>query len=156
MTLPPPPPPPGLNYIAVISPVLRSVLLGRSFLVLLPLVYGLLFFSTPKTRRQPVFVLNVFNICLAVAVGITLDYRGVRLTLDPLSNFGYPFDLSISILGIIQSLLINVGRAINLILLSKTLVALGSGPNAGAIILQKWAHAPYTKLEWFRQLIDVR
>lgn len=112
----------------------------------------------------------------------------VRLTLDPLSNFGYPFDLSISILGIIQSLLIDVillirlvsiyprirvgtrrfallimppvmlkvGRVINLILLSKTLVALSSGPNAGAIILQKWAHAPYIKIEWFGQLIDVR
>lgn len=188
MAAAPPPPPPGLNYIAVISPVLHSVLIGHSFLVLfVPLVCGLLFFSTTNTRRQPVFLLNIFNICLAIAVGIMLDYRGVWLTLDPLSNFPYPFNLSISIMGIIQSLLIDVillirlvsvyprdlvgtqrfvliitlpvllkiGRFINLVLLSKTLVALSSGPNAEATILQKWAHAPYIKIEWFGQLIDV-
>ena len=92
MAAAPSPPPPGLNYIAVISPVLRSVLLGHSFLVLLlPLVYGLLFFSTPKTRRQPVFVLNVFNICLAIAVGIMLDYRGICATFI---NRFFPLTLS--------------------------------------------------------------
>ncbi|THH13386.1 hypothetical protein EW146_g6823 [Bondarzewia mesenterica] len=188
MSAAPPPPPPGLNYIAVITPVMHSILIGHAFLVLfLPLMFMLWFFSTKYTRRQPVYILNVINICLAIAVGIMIDWRGVRLTLDPLTIYPVSFNLSISILGVIQSLLIDtillirlvsvyprdligvqrfvllitlpvllkIGRFINLVIMSKVLTDLSTGPNAQALLLTKWAHAPYIKIEWFGQLIDV-
>ena len=71
----------------------------------------------------------------------------------------YPRDLVGTrrfVLIITLPVLLKIGRFINLVLLSKTLVALSSSPNAEATILQKWAHAPYIKIEWFGQLIDVR
>lgn len=70
--------PDGLNYIAVIKPALQDILISQSFLViLLPLSIALWIYSTKRTRRQPVFILNAVSIALAIAVGVMLDWRSV-------------------------------------------------------------------------------
>lgn len=74
----PPPPPPGLNYIAPIQIAVRDLMIAHSFSVLLvALLIALLYFSTKRTRRQPIFLLNVFTILLALSVGGLIDYQTV-------------------------------------------------------------------------------
>ena len=76
----PPPPPPGLNYIAPIRIAVRDLLIAHSFsILLLSLLIALLYFSTRHSRRQPIFLLNVFTILLALAVGGLIDYQTVSL-----------------------------------------------------------------------------
>ena len=75
----PPPPPPGLNYIATSRIAVRDLLIAHSFSILLvALLVALLYFSTKNSRRQPIFLLNVFTIMLALAVGGLIDYQTVR------------------------------------------------------------------------------
>lgn len=71
-------PPPGTNYIAVIQPTLNGIFIAHSFtVILLPLVIALFYFSSPRSRRTPIFILNLITIILAIIVGVILDYRGV-------------------------------------------------------------------------------
>ncbi|KAI0323312.1 hypothetical protein GY45DRAFT_1264816 [Cubamyces sp. BRFM 1775] len=66
-----PPPPPGLNYIAVIEPLLDLLLIDTilsSFLV--PTLITLFYFSTSSSRRQPMFVMNILAIACAIALAI--------------------------------------------------------------------------------------
>ena len=82
----PPPPPPGLNYIASTKIAVRDLLIAHSFTILLiALLVALLYFSTKRTRRQPIFLLNVFTILLALSVGGLIDYQTVR---EHLSLYG--------------------------------------------------------------------
>lgn len=75
---PPPPPPPGLNYILPIKIAVRDLLIAHSFSILLvALLIALLYFSTQRSRRNPVFLLNVFTVLLALAVGGLIDYQTV-------------------------------------------------------------------------------
>ena len=75
---PPPPPPPGLNYIVPIKIAIRDLLIAHSFSILLvTLLIALLYFSTKRTRRNPVFLLNVFTVLLALAAGGLIDYQTV-------------------------------------------------------------------------------
>ena len=75
----PPPPPPGLNYIAPIRIAVRDLLIAHTFSILLvSLLISLLYFSTNRSRRQPIFWLNVFTILLALSVGGLIDYQTVR------------------------------------------------------------------------------
>ncbi|THH18342.1 hypothetical protein EW146_g2649 [Bondarzewia mesenterica] len=183
-----PPPPAGFNYIAVLKPALHSILIAHSFLVLFfPILFALIYFSTASTRRQHVFILNIITICLAISVGIMLDWRCVRLSLKPTKTYPISFNLAISLLGVIQSLLVDVillirlisvyprevigpsrfismitlpillkiGRFINLVMFIQVLADLAKGPNADLAVQQEWASAPYIKIEWFGQLIDV-
>ena len=77
--MPPPPPPAGLNYIAPIKVALRDLLITHSFsIILIALLIALLYFSTKRSRRQPIFLLNVFTILLALSVGGLVDYQTVR------------------------------------------------------------------------------
>lgn len=67
----PPPPPPGLNYIAAIRPSLGFLLLVTPFAaVLVPILFLLFFFSTPLTRSQPIFALNVFVCFIGLAFAV--------------------------------------------------------------------------------------
>ncbi|KAH9900670.1 hypothetical protein C8Q73DRAFT_662259 [Cubamyces lactineus] len=66
-----PPPPPGLNYIAVIEPLLNLLLIDTilsSFLV--PTLIILFYFSTASSRRQPMFITIVLAIACAIALAI--------------------------------------------------------------------------------------
>ncbi|KAI0669089.1 hypothetical protein C8Q78DRAFT_958983, partial [Trametes maxima] len=74
-----PPPPPGLNYVAAIRPSLDLLLIGTvwsAFLV--PVAIALFFFSTPFTRRQPVFVMNVLAILFGLTEGAVNIYNQAR------------------------------------------------------------------------------
>lgn len=65
----PPLPPPGLNFLAVVQPALTFSLLGAFFGgILIPMLLFLFLFSTPVSRRHPVFMVNVAIILL----GLTL------------------------------------------------------------------------------------
>lgn len=78
--MPAPSLPPGLNAVAIIRPALHDILIGQSFtVVIFVLLLALFYFSTPSGRQKPIFILNVVTILLAIAVGVLLDYRGVRI-----------------------------------------------------------------------------
>ncbi|KIK55977.1 hypothetical protein GYMLUDRAFT_87461 [Collybiopsis luxurians FD-317 M1] len=86
----PPPPPPGLNYIAAIRPSLNFILvltpLGAS---LVPLIFTLFYFSTPQTRRHPVFILNVLACCSGIceaAINAALETKQILYPLEPVSK----------------------------------------------------------------------
>ncbi|KAI0776549.1 hypothetical protein BD413DRAFT_602137 [Trametes elegans] len=77
-----PPPPAGLNYVAAIQPSLVLLLIGTvwsSFLI--PIAIALFFFSTPTTRRQPVFIMNVIAILLGITEGTINVYNQTRAIL---------------------------------------------------------------------------
>lgn len=86
----PPPPPPGLNYIEAIRPSLNFILvltpLGS---VLVPLILTLFFFSTPQSRRHPVFILNILA-CLSgiieAALNAALETKQILYPLEPISK----------------------------------------------------------------------
>ena len=85
----PPPPPEGLNYIAAIRPSLNFILvltpLGS---VLVPLIITLYFFSTPNSRRHPVFILNILACCSGIceaAINAALEVKQIIYPLQPVS-----------------------------------------------------------------------
>jgi hypothetical protein len=45
--------------------------------MLVPLLYALLYFSTPHTRRAPVHICVVFTVCVGIAVGTWAVYNSV-------------------------------------------------------------------------------
>ena len=66
--------PPAINYAAIISNSLRPLVIGHTFLVLLiPVLAALFYYSTPYSRRQPIFILNVLSLALAFIVGLATD-----------------------------------------------------------------------------------
>ena len=71
--------PPGTDPTAIISPSLQSLIIGQTFLVLLvPLLIALFYYSTPYSRRQPIFILNVIALTLAFTAGIADNALTVR------------------------------------------------------------------------------
>ncbi|KII90344.1 hypothetical protein PLICRDRAFT_38849 [Plicaturopsis crispa FD-325 SS-3] len=79
-----PPPPAGLNYTAVIGPSLSFLLLGTVFSSLLISIFiALLFFSDSKSRKRPIFVLNVLAVLLGVAEGAVNINIEIRTMLFP-------------------------------------------------------------------------
>ncbi|PFH53687.1 hypothetical protein AMATHDRAFT_924 [Amanita thiersii Skay4041] len=106
---PPQPPPPGLNFIASIKSPLYNVIIAHTFTsFLLPLIIALFYFSTPRSRRQPTFVLNVVNICLAMTAGSLLDARAVRFILSPLNPPPLSWNITIGCLGAVQTILVDI------------------------------------------------
>lgn len=74
----PPATSPAPNLDALIQPSLNSIMIGHTFLTLLvPLLIALFYFSTPESRRRPIFILNVFAIMLAFTAGILIDALAV-------------------------------------------------------------------------------
>lgn len=70
--------PPGMNSIAIISSCLQSLIIGHTFLILLiPLLVALFYYSTPYSRRQPIFILNVIALTLAFTAGVITDALNV-------------------------------------------------------------------------------
>lgn len=77
-------PPPGTNYLATLDLAIPFLLTGTvlaSFLI--PILIALLVFSTPQTRRHPIFVLNILGIILGIAEGAVNIYLEVHTMLSP-------------------------------------------------------------------------
>ncbi|KAG0709847.1 hypothetical protein DFH29DRAFT_820348 [Suillus ampliporus] len=104
----PPPPPPGLNYIAAIQPAVINIMIGHTFTVILvPLLIAMFYFSNEHSRRQPIFILNVFTVCLAFSVGIMGDIRAINAMLSPTHPYPVSYDITIGVLGAVQSIIID-------------------------------------------------
>ncbi|KAF7330963.1 hypothetical protein MVEN_02436200 [Mycena venus] len=68
--------PPGWTFIALIEPFLNLLIIGTVFSsALVPLLCVLLLLSTPKVRRQPIFIMNLF----AVIAGIFTGAMGLQV-----------------------------------------------------------------------------
>ncbi|KAK0456868.1 hypothetical protein EV421DRAFT_1896066 [Armillaria borealis] len=79
-----PPPPAGLNYLAVIRPSLKLLLLCSAWSsVLIPLLFTLFLFSSKSLRRTPILMLNVASIIMGPASGVLAYYHGVTTMLSP-------------------------------------------------------------------------
>ncbi|KIK79742.1 hypothetical protein PAXRUDRAFT_95833, partial [Paxillus rubicundulus Ve08.2h10] len=99
---------PGMNAIAIIRPALIDIMIGHSFtVVLIPLLIALFYFSTSHSRRQLIFILNVFTVSLAFAVGIMGDSRAINVMLSPLNPFSISYDMCMGVLGAVQSILVD-------------------------------------------------
>lgn len=104
----PPPLPPGLNYIAAIQPALIDIMIGHTFTVILvPLLIAMFYFSNKHSRRQPIFILNVLNVCLAFSVGIMGDSRAVNTMLSPTQPYPVSYDIIMGVLGAVQAILVD-------------------------------------------------
>lgn len=104
----PPPPPPGLNYLAAIQPALVDIMIGHTFTVILvPLLVAMFYFSNEHSRRQPIFILNVLNLCLAFSVGIMGDSRAVNTMLSPTHPYPVSYDIIMGALGAVQTILVD-------------------------------------------------
>ncbi|KAG2126093.1 hypothetical protein BD769DRAFT_1462803 [Suillus cothurnatus] len=176
----PPSPPPGTNYIAVIQPSLNSIMIGHTFtVILIPLIFALFYFSTPLSRRRPIFILNVVAIILAFTAGTMID----SLALNP---WPPSINIAIGILGAFQSILVDlilllrltliypytivgpkrfvlitalpvllkIARLVNMFIFIKVLADAARGPTGSENIAVVWATTPYLKIEWSAQLVD--
>jgi len=75
---------PEVISIAVVRPLLQSLLLAHTLLTLLvPLLIALLYCSTRHSRRRPIFVLNILAIAMAFSVGVLADFAGVSQPFGP-------------------------------------------------------------------------
>ncbi|EKM54747.1 uncharacterized protein PHACADRAFT_97703 [Phanerochaete carnosa HHB-10118-sp] len=69
------------GYAKGIRTPLGFALIGTIFAsILVPILISLFYFSTPTTRRQPVFILNVVMILLGIAIAIWNDQLEVSLS----------------------------------------------------------------------------
>ncbi|KAH7916299.1 hypothetical protein BJ138DRAFT_1108944 [Hygrophoropsis aurantiaca] len=103
-----PTPPSGLNYVARIKPALVDIMIGHTFtVVIIPLLIALFYFSNKHSRRQPIFILNVFTLCLAFAVGIMGDSRAINAILSPSNPYPVGYDIFMGALGAVQSILVD-------------------------------------------------
>ncbi|KAG1752574.1 uncharacterized protein EDB91DRAFT_1293316 [Suillus paluster] len=102
------PPPPGLNYIAAIQPAVIDIMIGHTFTVILvPLLIAMFYFSNEHSRRQPIFILNVFTVSLAFSVGVMGDSRAINNMLSPTHPYPVSYDITIGVLGTVQTLIVD-------------------------------------------------
>ncbi|KIP03279.1 hypothetical protein PHLGIDRAFT_58069, partial [Phlebiopsis gigantea 11061_1 CR5-6] len=103
-------------YIAPIKIAVRDLLIAHSFSILLvALLIALLYFSTARSRRQPLFLLNVFTILLALSVGALIDYQTIQTMIAPLDPTPLSFNIAIGVLGAVQSILVDTILLVRLI-----------------------------------------
>lgn len=66
-------PPPGLNYVELIRRLIFPMLIAIPFAsMLFPIIVILVWFSTPQSRTQPVFWLNLISCVVGIAEAILL------------------------------------------------------------------------------------
>ncbi|KAF8551394.1 hypothetical protein OG21DRAFT_286145 [Imleria badia] len=112
----PPPVPPALDPNAIIHPSLNSVMIGHTFLtLLLPLLIALFYFSTPQSRRRPIFILNVMAIILAFTVGVMIDALAIHSILSPQDPWPPSVNIAIGFIGSFQSILVDLTLLVRLI-----------------------------------------
>ncbi|KAG1847988.1 hypothetical protein C8R48DRAFT_730977 [Suillus tomentosus] len=128
----PPSPPPGTNYIAIIQPSLNSIMIGHTFtVILIPLIFALFYFSTPLSRRRPIFILNVIAIILAFTAGIMIDSLAIHSMLSPLDAWPPSVNIAIGIIGAFQSILVDLILLLRLALIYPYTIV---GPKRFALI----------------------
>ncbi|KAG1849207.1 hypothetical protein F4604DRAFT_1934996 [Suillus subluteus] len=176
----PPPPPPGTNYIAVIQPSLNSIMIGHTFtVILIPLIFALFYFSTPLSRRRPIFILNVIAIILAFTAGVMIDSLAVNsfnaVSIEPMAAIGafqsilvdlilllrlaliYPYTIvGPKRFALVTALpvLLKIARLVNMFMFIKVLADAARGPTGSENLAVVWATTPYLKIEWSAQLVD--
>ncbi|KAF8548013.1 hypothetical protein OG21DRAFT_816128, partial [Imleria badia] len=112
----PPPVPPALDPNAIIHPSLNSIMIGHTFLtLLLPLLIALFYFSTPQSRRRPIFILNVIAIILAFTAGAIIDALAIHAILSPQDPWPPSVNLAIGTIGAFQSILVDLILLVRLI-----------------------------------------
>lgn len=71
-------PPPGTNYLATLKLSIPWLLTGTVLSsLLIPILIALLVFSTPQTRRHPIFMFNMLGVLLGLAEGALNIYLEV-------------------------------------------------------------------------------
>ncbi|KAG1809925.1 uncharacterized protein HD556DRAFT_1280723 [Suillus plorans] len=77
-------PPPGTNYLATLKLSIPWLLTGTVLSsLLIPILIALLVFSTPQTRRHPIFMFNMLGVLLGLAEGALNIYLEVHTILSP-------------------------------------------------------------------------
>jgi len=80
----PPPPPPGTAYLAAVKPQLAFLMLAVGLgSPQVPIAIMLFFFSTPQSRRHPMFFLNVLVCALTIANSILETVIDTTNILEP-------------------------------------------------------------------------
>ncbi|KAI9567164.1 hypothetical protein HD554DRAFT_1031848 [Boletus coccyginus] len=107
---------PELVSIAVVRPLLQSLLLAHTLLTLLvPLLIALLYYSTRRSRRQPIFVLNVLAIAIAFSVGVLADFAGIHGILSPQEILSPLLWVASGVIVVFQSILVDLILFIRLV-----------------------------------------
>lgn len=69
------------GFSAAIRPSVGFVLIGSIFAgTLIPIILALFYFSTPITRKKPVFILNVLSLLLGIIVAVWNNHLEVLPT----------------------------------------------------------------------------
>ncbi|KAF7303032.1 hypothetical protein MKEN_01266500 [Mycena kentingensis (nom. inval.)] len=84
--------PPGWTSIAYLRPSVYYIILGTIWAAcLVPLLCVLVIFSTPTSRRQPIFAMNVFVVLIGIIIGI-VNLKFKRYTGEMLAPPAKGFD----------------------------------------------------------------
>ncbi len=85
-----PPPPASFNYLAVIRPSLKLMLLCSAWSAdLVPLLFALFLFFSRSLRRMQIFMLNIVSIIMELALGVLAYYNGESVDCLPLNSSIY-------------------------------------------------------------------
>ncbi|KAG2748603.1 hypothetical protein P692DRAFT_20857167 [Suillus brevipes Sb2] len=77
-------PPPGTNYLATLKLAIPWLVTGTVLSsLLIPILIALLAFSTPQTRRHPIFMFNILGVLLGLTQGALNIYLEVHTMLTP-------------------------------------------------------------------------
>ncbi|KAF9262881.1 hypothetical protein L218DRAFT_369166 [Marasmius fiardii PR-910] len=77
-------------FVAVITPSLRLLMVGTAWAAaLVPLLVLLFWMSTPTTRRQPIFIMNVLTVTMGIVIGII----NIKLYATQILSFNEPMSL---------------------------------------------------------------
>ncbi|KAG6373717.1 hypothetical protein JVT61DRAFT_6391 [Boletus reticuloceps] len=108
--------PPGMNSLATVRPCLRALMIGHTFLVLLmPLLVALFYYSTPYSRRRPIFILNVFAVALAITAGVVSDAVNIHMILSPQIIWPVHLQIAAGFTGNFQAMLVDAILLVRLI-----------------------------------------
>lgn len=107
-------------------------MIGHTFtVILIPLIFALFYFSTPLSRRRPIFILNVIAIVLAFTAGIMIDSLAIHSMLSPLDAWPPSVNIAIGIIGAFQSILVDLILLLRLALIYPYTIV---GPKRFALI----------------------
>ncbi|KAK7471155.1 hypothetical protein VKT23_002566 [Stygiomarasmius scandens] len=88
-------------YAHSIRPAFSFILISAVFsAILIPLLLMFFVLSTPHSRRQPIFILNVFTITLGIVVGVLSNHLTMSSILSPFKGIDPTEDLVYNILYI--------------------------------------------------------
>ncbi|KAG9312762.1 hypothetical protein JVU11DRAFT_7197 [Chiua virens] len=158
---------------SIIKDSLQSLVILHTFSVLLiPLLIALFYYSTPRSRRQPIFILNVLALSLAFIVGVIGDAMNVQIAIGFTGSFQAMLADAILLVRLITvhppsrigrlrfallmfvPITLKVARLINLSLYIHQMSIITRNPNAFEHAASAWLTLPYVKIEWIAQVVD--